>query len=104
VEQLIPSINEIKTKLLPVFQNAPVYRAVLFGSYVKGNPTDESDIDIVIDSKGELLNLAFYGLLEDITTRLGKRIDLFEISEIKNNIVMQSIVEQEGIILYDRQR
>lgn len=43
------------------------------------------------------------GLLQDITTRLGKRIDLFEISEIKNNVIMQSIVEQEGIIIYDRQ-
>jgi len=100
----IISITEIKTMLFPIFEAAPVYRAILFGSYAKGSPTDRSDIDIVIDSKGELLNIDFYGVLEDITNRLGKRVDLFEITELKNNAVMQSIVEREGIILYDRQR
>ena len=104
MEQLIFSINEIKTILFPVFETAPVYRAILFGSYAKGSPTDKSDIDIVIDSKGELLNMDFYGVLEDITTRLGKRVDLFEITELKNNAVMQSVVEREGIVLYDQQR
>ncbi|MCK9314037.1 MAG: nucleotidyltransferase domain-containing protein, partial [Methanocorpusculum sp.] len=81
MEQPILNINEIKAKLFPIFESAPVYRAILFGSYAKGNPSNESDIDIVIDSKGELLNLEFYGVLEDITTRLGKRVDLFEITE-----------------------
>lgn len=103
MEQPIFSINEIKTKLFPVFETAPIYRAILFGSYAKGIPTDKSDIDIVIDSKGELLNIDFYGVLEDITTRLGKRVDLFEITELKNNTAMQSLMEQEGIVLYDRQ-
>ena len=98
------SINEIKTTLFPAFETGPVYRAILFGSYAKGSPTDKSDIDIVIDSKGELLNMDFYGVLEDITTRLGKRVDLFEITELKNNAAMQSVVEREGIVLYDRQR
>ena len=79
-------------------------KIILFGSYAKGIPTDKSDIDIVIDSKGELLNIDFYGVLEEITTRLGKRVDLFEITELKNNTVMQSLMEQEGIVLYDRQR
>ena len=55
---------------------APVYRAVLFGSYAKGNATDKSDVNIVIDSKGELLNINFFGLLEDIRTQLNKRVDL----------------------------
>ena len=103
MKQSIFSINEIKTILFPVFETVPVYRAILFGSYAKGSPTDKSDIDIVIDSKGELLNMDFYGVLEDITTRLGKRVDLFEITELKNNAAMQSVVEREGIVLYDRQ-
>ncbi|HHX50505.1 MAG TPA: nucleotidyltransferase domain-containing protein, partial [Clostridia bacterium] len=41
--------NEIKSKLLPVFSAVPVEKAILFGSYAKGNPTRSSDIDIVID-------------------------------------------------------
>ena len=61
-----------------------------------------SDIDIVIDSKGELLNMAFYGVLEDITTQLNKRVDLFEISELSRNTAICSALTQEGIVLYDK--
>lgn len=83
MEQKIYKINEIRAMLRPVFEAAPVYRAILFGSYAKGSQTDKSDIDIVIDSQGELLNMDFYGVLEDITNQLGKRVDLFEITELK---------------------
>lgn len=94
-------ISEIRTKLRPIFEAAPVYRAILFGSYAKGNATGQSDIDIVIDSKGELLNMAFYGVLEDITTQLNKRVDLFEISELSRNEAIRSAIEREGIVLYE---
>ena len=60
---VVYSIDEIKTRLNPIFMSAPVYKAVLFGSYAKGNATENSDIDIVIDSRGELININFYGVL-----------------------------------------
>ena len=100
--QTIYEVAEIKTKLYPIFEAAPVYRARLFGSYAQGPATGSSDIDIVIDSKGELLNIGFYGVLEDITVRLNKRIDLFEVSELKRNKSIRSAIEQEGIVLYER--
>ena len=103
VGQYILSIDEIKNELYPIFESAPVYRVILFGSYAKGTPNGNSDIDIVIDSRGELLNMNFYGVLEDITTKLGKRVDLFELSELKNNPSIRAAIEQEGIILYERQ-
>ena len=93
---------EIRSKLYPIFEVYPVYRAILFGSYARGRATDKSDIDIVIDSRGELLNMAFYGVLEDITAQLNKRVDLFEISELKRNAAIRSVIDQEGILLYDR--
>lgn len=102
MNQKIYQIDEIKSKLFPIFEAMPVYRAILFGSYAKGNPTPQSDIDIVIDSKGELLNIAFYGVLEDITMQLNKRVDLFEISELSRNTSICSAIEREGIVLYDR--
>lgn len=102
MEQTIYQINEIKSKLRPIFEATPVYRAILFGSYAKGNATDKSDIDIVIDSKGELLNMAFYGVLEDITAQLNKRVDLFEMSELRRNTAICSVIEREGIVLYDK--
>jgi predicted nucleotidyltransferase len=104
MKQKIYHVNEIKSKLYPIFEAAPIYRAILFGSYAKGSATNRSDVDIVIDSKGELLNMDFYAVLEDITAQLNKHVDLFEISELKRNAAICTAIEREGIILYDKQR
>ncbi|WP_332237936.1 nucleotidyltransferase family protein [Sporolactobacillus sp. KGMB 08714] len=96
-------IEEIKEKLRPIFEREPVYRAVLFGSYARGEETEQSDVDLVIDSHGHLVNINFYGLLEDITEALKKEIDLFEIVDIKNNRDFLNSVEREGIVLYEKQ-
>jgi len=95
--------DEIKEKLQPIFEAAPIEKAILFGSYANGLQNPSSDIDIIIDSKGKLLNIYFYGVLEDITECLDKRIDLIEISEIREDSPIFRIVEQEGVVLYDRQ-
>lgn len=100
MNQAILSIIDIQRLLAPVFEAAPIYRAVLFGSYAKGTPTEKSDIDIVINSKGELLNIAFYGLLEDVSALLNKRIDLFEVTELSPSI--RSAVEEDGIVIFER--
>jgi predicted nucleotidyltransferase len=97
---IVYSLEELKNILNPVFMANPVFQAILFGSYAKGLATDKSDIDIVIDSKGELLNINFYGLLEEITNRLNKNVDLFEISEIKKNSSIYKTIQQEGVLLY----
>jgi len=98
------TIKEITEKLTPIFEKAPVYRAVLFGSYAKGRATDKSDIDIVIDSNKQLLNIYFYGVLEDITQALGKRVDLFEISEIRPDSPIHKNIQKEGIALFEKER
>jgi len=81
----------------------PVYSATLFGSYARGDATEQSDVDIVIDSRGQLLNINFYGVLDEITERLGKRVDLFELSEIHKPSPIYTNIQREGVPLYDRQ-
>ena len=100
---IVYRIDEIRSRLKPVFDAVPVYRAVLFGSYANGKATESSDIDIVIDSRSELLNIHFYGVLEEITETLGKKVDLFEIAEIKQNSPIYREIQNEGVLLYDRQ-
>jgi len=94
------NLEEIKRILYPIFVANAVYKAILFGSYAKGLATDKSDLDIVIDSNGELLNIHFYGLLEQIIRTLNKNVDLFEISEIKKDSPIYEEIQKEGILLY----
>ena len=79
-----------------------VKRAILFGSYAKNNPTAKSDIDLVVDSEGKLLNIYFYGLLEDLIQKLQKDVDLFEISEIQKDSRIYNDIQKEGIIIYEK--
>lgn len=95
-------VAEIKDKLFSIFEAAPIYQAILFGSFAQNKATDSSDVDIVIDSRGELLNIKFYGVLEDITQTLGRKVDLFEISEIRPGSLIDHEIRQQGVLLYDR--
>ncbi|MCL2699867.1 MAG: nucleotidyltransferase domain-containing protein, partial [Defluviitaleaceae bacterium] len=55
-------MSEIKRKLEPVFHANGVKSAILFGSYAQGNATEDSDVDILVDSG--LRGLDFVGLIE----------------------------------------
>ncbi len=98
----IYSIFEIKNMLYPVFSSAPVYKATLFGSYAKGKADSLSDVDIVIDSHGELVNINFYGVLGDITDALGKKVDLLEVCEIEKDSSIYREIQKQGVVLYER--
>ena len=96
------SVDEIKKMLYEILKRADVKKAILFGSYAKNTQTATSDVDIVIDSEGKLLNIKFYGLLEEIVQRLQKNIDLFEISEIQIDSPIYKNIQKEGIIIYEK--
>jgi predicted nucleotidyltransferase len=98
---IVYKIEEIKRRLYPIFQAVPVYKATIFGSYAIGCDDDQSDIDLVIDSHGELHGLRFYGVLEDIVNVLEKNVDMFDASEIGDVDILNDIKNQ-GVIIYDR--
>jgi predicted nucleotidyltransferase len=96
-------VDEIREKLRPVFAAEPVYRAVLFGSYAIGDATENSDIDIVVDSQGELHGLRFYSLLDGVVEALNKPVDLIEMSEIRSDAPILEDIRRHGVVLYERQ-
>lgn len=96
------TVNEITEKLLPVFNSIPIERAILFGSYAKGNPTQTSDIDILIDSKGKIRGIDFFGVLEELTEILRVPVDLIEASQIIDGGRVQREIAETGIVIYER--
>jgi len=99
----MPTLEAIRQTLLPVFAQEPVYRAILFGSYAKGTATDNSDIDLVIDSHGKLIGLGFYRVLEEVASVLGREVDMLEISQIGAASPLWKEIEKDGVVIYDRQ-
>lgn len=92
------SVNEIKNKVLPVLKEAGVTRSSLFGSYVRGDQKDDSDIDILVDlPKGlslfDVVELKYK--LEDV---LGKKVDLVEYGYIKSQLRNSILTSQVQIL------
>ena len=98
MDDIVYTVEDIKEKLYPVFLSYNVNSAVLFGSYAKNNAKVTSDIDICVDSG--LKGMAFYGLLEDITETLHKRIDLIDVSQIEPTSRVNFEVMRTGIKIY----
>jgi len=98
----IYKISEIQEKLTPIFEANNVQKAILFGSYAKGKATSVSDVDILIDDS--IRGLDFFGVLEDITQTLKKKIELISMYDIQPSTRIYNEIHDTGVILYDRQR
>ena len=100
----ITSVEIIKEKLTPIFEEYPVNKAILFGSYAKGNVTTASDIDLYIDTDGKLKGLDFIGLLEMLVSTLEIDIDLIDRSHIEQDSLIMQEIENGGMVIYEKSK
>ncbi len=93
-------IEQIKTLLEPIFKDHDVKKAILFGSYAKGMASENSDVDILVDS--DLKGLAFFGLLNDIVEVLKKEVDLFDYRQFDISSQILTDIQDNGVVIYER--
>ncbi|OON98994.1 MAG: hypothetical protein ATN35_02600 [Epulopiscium sp. Nele67-Bin004] len=98
---MVYTLNQIQSMTIPVFKANGIVKAIIFGSYAKGIATEDSDIDICIDSQGKLKGLDFIGLSEDIRKKLQKEVDLIDITHIDNNSKVEQEIKNTGVIIYE---
>ena len=99
IEMENPTLISISDALAPVFAAHRVRKAVLFGSYGKGTPKMDSDIDILVDSG--LKGLDFVELIEDVREAVQKDIDLFDICHIDEGSPLHSEIRNTGVVIYE---
>jgi len=81
------TLDQIKQKAIPLLKESGVLRSSLFGSYVRGEQTKESDIDMLIEfPRGKsLLDLIRLEMkLEEI---LGRKVDLLTYKSISPYLI-----------------
>ena len=96
------SIPELQNILSPIFQQNGVKRAILFGSYAKGCPREESDLDLVVDMDGCTHNFAFWGVYEALQEAFSIPVELFEKKDILPGQAAEREIQKTGVIVYDR--
>lgn len=92
------TVAELQRVLDPVFARFGVKRAVLFGSYAKGQAGEGSDVDLLVDSG--LRGLAFYGLLDSIASALEVPVDLIDASQIDRGSRIEREIAGSGVQIY----
>lgn len=91
-------INDIKNKILPILKKYDVSRASLFGSLVKNEATEESDIDLLVEFKGEKSLLDLAGLKIELEELLGRRVDVLTYNSL-HPLLKEKILSNEMAIL-----
>ncbi|MBJ2188945.1 MAG: nucleotidyltransferase domain-containing protein [Muribaculaceae bacterium] len=89
-------------KIAAYFKKQPVLRAWLFGSYSRGEETDESDIDLLVDydKSSGLSLLKICGMITDLEDMLGRKVDIVENGRLKDFAVPS--VNHDKILIYER--
>ena len=83
------TLEELRTRLralLPSLEQEYGVRSLeFFGSYVRGEQDEESDLDLLVefDPERDLSLFGFVGLQQELSDRLGVRVDLVEKRSIK---------------------
>jgi len=92
------TIKEIENKILPVLRKYHVRRASLFGSIVRGEMTEESDIDLLVElpETASLLDLA--GLKIDIEELLSRNVDVLTYDSLHPLLRDRILSEQVAIL------
>jgi len=81
------------------FKTRPVLKAYLFGSYVRGNANNESDIDILVDlDYSQRIGLQFIQMKIDLEKLLNNKVDLVSSNGISKYI--KPLIENEKRLIY----
>jgi len=96
------TVDEIKTIVTPLVEPFPVVRVILFGSYARGEATEKSDVDLIIDSEGVIDSWTFFGLIGRIAKKMPIKADVFELDEVRKSSAMFDNISSEGVVIYER--
>ena len=89
------TLSHIKSQVLPVLKKAGVLRSSVFGSYVRGEANENSDIDILIEfPKGKSL-FDLVGLEMELEEVLGKKVDLHTFRSVSPRL--KSFIDKDQI-------
>ena len=93
------TIEDIKEKTIPIAKKHGISRMSLFGSYARGEATDNSDVDIFVD-KGKMNSLLkYYSFVTELEDVLLCHVDVVT-TGIEDKDFLK-VITSEGVLLYE---
>jgi uncharacterized protein len=84
------------------FENQPIDKAWIFGSYARSQENLQSDIDIMVyfSPESKVTLFKYIHIINDLQKLTGKKIDLVEDGQLKD--FAQGAVANDKILIYER--
>ena len=92
------TIENIRATVAALARKYGAERVYLFGSFARGDMTENSDIDLRID-KGSIRGLALAGLLVELEDALGRSVDLIPTGSLDQKFL--SAIREDEVLLYE---
>jgi len=92
------SFQEIKKKILSVLKLHNVKRAAVFGSFARGEEKEDSDIDILVEFKGEKSLLDLVALKIELENILKRKVDVLTYNSL-HPLLKDEILREQKVIL-----
>ena len=93
---ILKRISELRS----FFEERDIERVRIFGSYAKGNQTDKSDIDLLVDFKSNPGLLKFCQIKNELAAHLGHEIDLVTTNAL-HPVLKESILKDAKDVLFE---
>lgn len=95
------TIKEIADIVKPIAEQYGVKKMYLFGSYARGEATEDSDVDFRID-KGSLKGLfSLSGLRISISEALDKDVDLLTTNSLSDDFINE--IKDDEVLIYEQE-
>jgi len=92
--------KDIKT-IKDYFNDKPVLRAFLFGSYSREEASDKSDVDILIElDYSQHIGMSFVSMKFDLEEKLHRKIDLVSSNAVSKHIL--PFINNDKKLIYER--
>lgn len=90
-----------KEALKRFFSSKPVRRAYLFGSYVRDEADESSDIDILVElDHSHPIGMKFFSYKEELEQLLNVKVDLLSTEGLSRYV--KPYVDKDKVLIYER--
>lgn len=90
--------SEIISIIIPILKKYDIIKASLFGSIVRGEATEKSDIDILVEFKKGRTLLDLVGLKLELEDIFKKKVDVLTYNSINPRLKKYILKDQEILI------
>ena len=91
------TLPEIESAIRSLLFKYKAEYALLFGSYARGEATEDSDVDVVVFGGDSFKKTNIFAFAEDLRQITGKNVDAFEICEINKTSPFYENIVKDGI-------